>query len=216
MRVFSNTAMSTDGKIGTYRHDHVAIGSDEDRRMMSVIRAEADAVLVGGKTFRNWPYPLIEKPEHLDVPKHRSKPVVNAVLSRTGILQAEDRRFPDPRVKLLVLGPPTLDVLAHEERFGAEVVTTAEPTVAWALDVLQQRGCTSTLIEGGGDFIFRAIAADRLDEIYLTLAPVIVGGASAPTLADGEGFEPETIRRLALSGLRRVGDELYLHYHLKK
>jgi len=59
VRVFSNTAMSADGKIGTRLHDHIAAGSAEDRRMMSELRAQADAVLVGGKTFRNWPLPML-------------------------------------------------------------------------------------------------------------------------------------------------------------
>lgn len=216
MRVFSNTAASADGRIATVDYDHVRLGSKEDLRGMSRLRAQADAVLVGGQTFRNWPLPLVEDPGHLEAPVRRDKPVLNAVLTREGVLDASSRRFPDPRVELLVLGGPAVDAEAHAERFGAEVETTARPSVAWALDRLAERGCESVLIEGGGSLIFQALAADRLDEIYLTLCPWIVGGRGAPTLADGPGFGPEELRRLRLLDLTRIGDELYLRYAVHK
>lgn len=216
MRVFSNTAASADGRIATSAYDHVRLGTEADLRGMSRLRAQADAVLVGGQTFRNWPLPLVEDPAHLDAPVHRDHPVLNAVLTRSGVLDASSRRFPDPRVELLVLGGPEVDAEAHAERFGAEVQTTASPSVAWALDQLAARGCESVLIEGGGSLIFQALAADRLDEIHLTLCPWIIGGRGAPTLADGAGFGPRELRRLRLLDCEQLGDELYLRYAVVK
>lgn len=212
MKVFSNTAMSADGKIGTFRHDHVAIGSVEDRRFMSELRARADAVLVGGRTFRNWPLPLVEDEGALHYPPRREGPVVNAVLTRAGVLEASAARWPEPRVELLVLGQSGLDAAAHRERFGAEVVTSPEPTVAWALEELAARGCRRVLVEGGGDLIFQCLASGRLDEMFITVCPLIVGGAKAPTPADGAGFDADHLQRLRLRDARHVGDEVFLHY----
>ena len=214
MRVFSNTATSLDGRIGTVLHDHVAIGSVEDRRMMSVLRAQADAVLVGGRTFRNWPLPLV--PDAAVVPPERwfhPRPVT-AVLTRAGVLDARSDRWPDPRSSLLVLGGPALDAPAHAARFGAEVETTDAPDIGWALDRLAARGCKSVLIEAGGDLIFQAIAQDRLTEVFLTLCPWVIGGVGAPSLADGAGFRADTMRRFCLVSFRREQDELFLHYVL--
>jgi 5-amino-6-(5-phosphoribosylamino)uracil reductase len=212
VKVFSNTAMSADGKIGTFRHDHVAIGSAEDRRFMSELRARADAVLVGGRTFRNWPLPLIEDEAALHYPPRREGNVVNAVLTRGGVLQASSKRWPDPRIDLLILGQRGVDAAAHEDRFGAQVVTTAEPTVSWALDELAARGCRRVLVEGGGDLIFQCLASDRLDEMFITVCPLIVGGAKAPTPADGPGFDAEHLQRLRLVEARHVEHEVFLHY----
>ncbi len=214
MRVFSNTAMSVDGKIGTARTAPASFGSPEDKRMMSVLRAQADAVLVGGQTFRVWPLPMVELPEHLPHPRVRERPILNAVLTARGLLDARSRpdAWPDPRADLLVLGGGEIDVKAHQERFSAEVVTTPEPDVGWALDQLAARGCRNVLIEGGGDLIFRCLEADRLDELVLTVCPLVIGGTRAPTPADGPGFPPDDLRRLRLLETRHVGDEVFLRY----
>lgn len=216
MRVFSNTAMSLDGKIGSFRHDHVRLGSAEDLRWMSRARAMADAVLVGGATFRNWPLPLVEDAAP-DAPQ-RDRPIVNAVLTRRGLLSpsggALRSRWPDPRVSLLVLGSDGLDVAAHQAAYGAEVETVAEPTVQWALARLAARGCRSVLVEGGGDLIFQLLDADLLREMYVTLCPWVIGGAAAPSPVDGRGFLAHEMRRLVLREVRQVEQELYLHYEI--
>jgi riboflavin biosynthesis pyrimidine reductase len=214
MRVFSNTATSLDGRIGTVLHDHVAIGSPEDRRMMSVLRAQADAVLVGGRTFRNWPLPLV--PDAGVVPPadwSHARPLT-VVLTRTGVLDADAHRWPSPRADLLVLGGPGVDAAAHAARFGAEVETTDAPTIGWALDRLAARGCRSVLIEAGGDLIFQALEQNRLSEVFLTLCPWVIGGVGAPSLADGRGFRADSMRRFCLVSFRREQDELFLHYVL--
>lgn len=219
MRVYSNTAMSADGKIGTVAHDHVAIGSPEDRRVMQVLRAQADAVLVGGQTFRNWPLPLVEDPAALrpDEPRlPRTRPVVNAVLTRRGLLQARPRpgRWPDPRVRLVVYGGPEVDADAHRELLGAEVRTRPDPDVSWVLDELEAMGCRAVLIEGGGDLIFQVLRAGRLDELFLTVCPLLIGGAGAPTPLDGAGLPADALVELTLRDVRRVDDELFLHYQV--
>ena len=216
MRGFSNTATSLDGKIASHRVAFKALGTRADWRMMSVIRAQADAVLTGGRTFRLYPNPLIERPGHLASPRHRERRMINAVMTRRGVLDVSPQsRLPDPRIELLILGPTGLDAAAHRARFGAEVITTDEPTISWALDILASRGVQATLIEGGGDLIFQAVEADRLDELYVTLCPWLVGGTAAPTLMDGGGFDIGQFRHLRLEDVRREGDELFLHYVIR-
>lgn len=220
MRVFSNTAMSADGKIGTFAYEHAAFGSAEDLRMMSELRAAADGVLVGGQTFRNWPIPLVEKAEDLTGPVTGRRPIWNAVLTRRGVLDAENserigRRWPDPRVKLLVLGGPQLDVAAHRETLGAEVLVSETPSVAWAIAELAARGCENILVEGGGDILYQLIDQNLLNELHLTVCPLIIGGRGAPTPVDGGGFTADQTRRLRLLECRQVGEELFLRYQIR-
>lgn len=216
MRVYSNTAMSADGKIGTFRHDHVAIGSSEDRLQMSRLRVQADAVVVGGQTFRNWPIPLVERPADAAAAPPRGRPMINAVLTRRGVADAAGARFPSDRVDLRVYGPPDLDRAAHERQLGAVVVTAPQPGLGWVLGQLEREGCRAVLIEGGGDMIFAALEDDLLDELYLTICPSVIGGRTAPTPADGPGFSAEELRRLQLLDVRAVGDEVYLHYAVRR
>ena len=211
MRVFSNSAISLDGRLAPPGGAAVMLGSAEDRRQMSRLRAQADAVLVGGQTFRAWPRPLIEHPARLPWPHHRTQPILNAVLTRTGLLSAASQHFPDPRVEMLVLGPPSLDVSAHQAHLGAQVIQTADPSVRWALEVLQARGCRAVLVEGGGSLIAALLEADLLDELFVTLCPTLLGAAQTPGLIPGALSR----RTLVLRSCRVVEDELFLHYQVR-
>jgi 5-amino-6-(5-phosphoribosylamino)uracil reductase len=57
------------------------------------------------------------------------------------------------------------------------------------------------------------IRGGLVDELYLTICPLIFGGRKAPTLADGEGIERLAEgRRFKLKKSERVGDELFCVY----
>lgn len=210
MRVFTNTAVSLDGRIGTVGDHHFNVASDEDRRRMGLLRAKADAVFIGGQTYRMGPHPIIE-PSALRLDGVR-RPLINAVLTRRGIADNISDEWGSVDAELHVFGSE-LDASAHGQR-GAKCHLAESPVDV--LDALERMGCESVLVEGGGDLIFQLIAADRVDTIFLTLAPRVIGGVGAPSLADGVGFTPETIRDFGLSDLERLGDELFLRYDRKK
>jgi riboflavin biosynthesis pyrimidine reductase len=73
------------------------------------------------------------------------------------------------------------------------------------------------LCEGGGALNEALFRAGVVDELYLTISPVIFGGRDAPTLADGKGIEhlADSIP-LRLKSYRRLGDEVFLVFHAKK
>jgi 5-amino-6-(5-phosphoribosylamino)uracil reductase len=205
MRVFSNTAVAIDGRIGVARGTHAAIGSVEDRRRMDALRSQADAVLVGGATFRSWPRPMVDS--------GRSRPMINAVLSRGGIVhaQAPEGTWPAAGVELHLFGGRELNAMACQARFGATVHQDGDPSVAWVLDELEALGCGSVLVEGGGRLLHALLAAGRLDELFITLCPRIMAGEESPSLVDGLALD----RGLRLLDVDRGGDELYLHYELE-
>jgi riboflavin biosynthesis pyrimidine reductase len=77
----------------------------------------------------------------------------------------------------------------------------------------KQWNVRSLLCEGGGEVNGALFKAGFVDELYLTICPVIFGGRDAPTLADGCGFEfLSDASQLALHRMKRVGDELFLVY----
>lgn len=206
MRVFTNTAVSLDGRIGTVGDHHFNVASDEDRRRMALLRAQADAVFVGGQTFRMGPHPIVEPPDLRRAGRRR--PIINAVLTRRGIAEHIGPDWADSDASLHVFGAE-LDAEAHRQ-FGASCHPAHGP--ADVLDWLESKGCGTVLVEGGGDLIFQLVALDRVDSIHVTLAPRIIGGVGAPSLADGVGFSPEEIRNFVLGDVEHLGDELYLRY----
>ena len=179
---------------------------------MSELRAQADAVFVGGRSFRNYARPLVERVAHRAA---RPRPMVNAVLTRRGILDAsiEPRRWEAAGAELWIFGSADLDRDAHE-RIAARVFTSATPSPLWVIDTLAKEGLANVLVEGGGDVLFQLLAAERLDEMYVTHCPWIIGGVGAPTLCDGAGFDADAMRRLELLDMHASGSELFLHYRV--
>jgi len=53
---------------------------------------------------------------------------------------------------------------------------------------------------------------DLVDELYVTIAPALLGGRDAPTLCEGEGLKMANQRRLRLLAADVVDDEIYCRY----
>ena len=71
------------------------------------------------------------------------------------------------------------------------------------------------LCEGGGEINGALLEARLVDEVHVTLCPVIFGGRNAPTMADGNGFAKlADAAQLRLKSGKRVGDELFLVYRV--
>jgi 2,5-diamino-6-(ribosylamino)-4(3H)-pyrimidinone 5'-phosphate reductase len=73
------------------------------------------------------------------------------------------------------------------------------------------------LCEGGGELNDALFRAGLVDELHLTVCPKVVGGRNAPTIADGAGFSQlADAARLELRSAKRIGDEFFLIYSVKR
>jgi riboflavin-specific deaminase-like protein len=214
MRIISNTAISLDGRINTREGRFTSLGSSRDHERMSRLRAIADAVLVGGSTFRNWPRPSLPEEEHR---VERAAPLWNVIVSRTGDLPLSAELLSEPRVRVLLL---TLSGcrLAASAPPGIEVEAYAGPgqslPVPWILGVLRERGVQTLLVEAGGDLLAQFLAAGALDELNVTLCPILIGG-DTPSLIDGPGFRFSELPQLKLLAAEIEGDEIFLRYAVR-
>jgi 5-amino-6-(5-phosphoribosylamino)uracil reductase len=207
VKVVSNTAVSLDGRINTRERRFTFFGSARDHARMSRLRAEADAVLVGGATFRNWPHPAL--PDAADRPGLNARPW-NVVVSRSLDVPLAPSFLAEPSIRPLFV----TRAAAVKPGFPAEVEAwpgEGDAPVDWIVARLAARGVERLLIEAGGDLLFQFLAADAIDEMHVTLCPLVVGGP-APTLVDGAGFDRADLRRLALVASEVEGDEIFLHY----
>lgn len=212
MKIISNSAISLDGKLSTTNNDRVSLGSPEDLKRMSVLRNWADAVVVGGRTYRNWPDAMIPKLLHLMEPR-RTQQKLNVVVSRSMDVPLTAKFFGEKSIKPLFL---TIKENVPDD-FPCEVVACpGEITPAWIVEVLEQRGVENVLIEAGGNLMHQFLRDNMIDEMHVTVCPKVIGGKTSPTLVDGEGFDLAGIRDLKLLKHEVIGDEIFLHYRVLK
>ena len=216
--VFCNYAMSTDGKISTADRRGSGFASREDRRRMDDIRARADVIVVGAETVRrdDPPFALHSAErvrQRLDQGR-RPHPDV-CVLTRSGRLGAGLRLGQQQLQRILVGTAAPIFVLPAGWRARTEVIRLGDPPdVALLLAELATRGLRQVLVEGGGTVNALFFEAGLVDEIYVTLCPVVLGGAGAPTPVEGRGFPFDRRIRLELLTSERVDDEHFLHYRV--
>jgi len=200
--VVFNFVTTLDGRAaidGTTR----SLGDDADLEMLLSLRVVADAVLVGPGTIRAEGYGRLIGPER------RAEPPPVVLISRRFDIPWEAGLFAAADQPVIVYGPADAaeppDVAAP-----VEVVRLAQCTPAAALADLRERGIRALLSEGGPT-LFRGFLADGLvDELFLTVSPLITGDEAETGLVSG-GRLPE-LASFALSTVLRAGDELFLRY----
>lgn len=216
--ILLNFALSLDGKLSTEQRDPVRFTSRIDRGLMDEIRADADAVLIGAGTLRAEDPPVrIKAARRRDERRRLGKPPhpVSVILSRSMQLPRTGRYWEDDQVERIIATTEQAkdeQVLAFKDL--AEVIRAGRTSVDLHefCRMLADRGIGRLLVEGGGDVNMAFWEAGLVDEVYLTLCPVVIGGSTAPTAADGRGFTSDEIRKLRLVETRRVGQELFLRY----
>jgi len=214
MFVFSNLAMSIDGKIATATREHFPLGTVEDRKMMHVLRRKAEVVIMGASTIRAFRRPCIVQPIP-GQPAVRRQPL-NAIVSSA--LEGLDPTWPfftaNAKRPILFVGKETSAKRVDLFKQVADVVRLGrrDQLARDIVRALAKRGVRNLLVEGGGGLMWDFVAHNLIDEFYITLTPKVLGGAAAPTLIDGAGFTKEKVLSLKLKGVKRVKDELFLVY----
>lgn len=216
--ILLNYALSLDGKLSTEHRDPVRFTSRIDRGLMDEIRADADAVLIGAGTLRAEDPPVrINAARRRDERRRRGKPPhpVSVILSRSMRLPGAGRFWKDDQVERIIATTQQAEearVLPFRDL--AEVIRVGRTTVDLHAfcRILSDRGIGRLLVEGGGEVNMAFWEAGLVDEVYLTLCPVVIGGRTAPTAADGTGFASDRFSRLSLIESRQVGQEMFLRY----
>ena len=91
-------------------------------------------------------------------------------------------------------------------------------SIDWT-DALQQLASLQVkrlAVLGGGQLVASMLAADLIDEFWLTVCPLILGGASSPTPIEGMGFDSALAPRLELISVQAKDGEVFLHYRLQR
>ena len=194
--VFINVAMTADGKIDTFQRQGSAISSSWDKARVDRLRAEADAVMVGGRTLLDEDPKLTVKSEAVRLERLARGLTPNPV--KVGIVTKADLKI---HSEFLQAGPAKIVIfttyqtskkqLAFLRSLGVDVYIHDQEKVDLprALATLQELGIRRLMVEGGATLNFELLRLGLVDEISAFIAPMIFGGASAPTMAAGSGVE---------------------------
>jgi 2,5-diamino-6-(ribosylamino)-4(3H)-pyrimidinone 5'-phosphate reductase len=217
-----NVAATADGKIDTFERRGASISSARDKERVDKLRADSDAVMVGGRTLHGEDPKLTVKSEALRAERQAQglspNPTKVAIASRLELRPDCNFLTAGPaRIMLFTTSqttPAQLDLLRSS---GAETYVMDGERVdpGDALHILKDHGIQRLMVEGGGTLNFALLNLRLVDELTLYVAPMIFGGESAPTLAGGPGLS----RNLAIP-LKLISSEQWedggvlLHYQL--
>ncbi len=222
--VIAKYAMTLDGKIATRTGDARWISNEASRREAHRLRQQVDAIAVGRGTVatddpllttRLSPRPKrgIHHPLRVVLASSADLPLTAKVLS------------PDlPGATLVAVAEPALQLYPERiERIramGHEVLCLpADPTgvdLTALLRALGQREVTSLLVEGGSTLLGSFFDQGLVDRVVAFVAPVLVGGASAPSPLAGKGLplmaDAPRLRRVTV---RRLGHDVMISGYLR-
>ena len=209
---------SLDGSV-TLGDLSAGLGGPADLTALARVRNAAVVLLVGGATVRDEsypPYPGGPERRAARVAKGLAPAPPVAMVTRTGALPTGHPLVADPdRPPLVITAAADADrvraaLAGHPAGPAADVLVAGGTAIAWpeALAGLAARGLPRVSCEGGPRLAGELLAAGLIDEVFLTVAPALVGG-DGPRLTVGA---PGGRRELRLVSALAHGDELLLRY----
>ena len=219
-----NVAATADGKIDTFERRGADISSARDKERVDRLRAEADAVLIGGRTLHGEDPKLTIKSSALRAERKAlglpENPAKVAVASRLDLKPGSNFLTTGPaRIILFTTSQTSESQLALVRSCGAEVYVLGGERVdlAKALSILKGNDIKNLMVEGGATLNFELVNLGLVDELTLYIAPMIFGGETAPTLAAGFGLVRSAAIPLKLIKSEEWQDGgVLLHYLLSK
>jgi riboflavin biosynthesis pyrimidine reductase len=234
--LFANFVETVDGVVvfgerGGWNASTISMNSEPDRRVMALLRALADAILVGAGTFRTarthqWtPGGLVPDEALLfdDLRAQLRGPTAGRaplyVVTASGVLDPAQIALREPQTAVTILTtaagaarlrdslPPAVEVLTLEEDDRLDPGAVAR--------YIADRDGGLILCEGGPTLLGEIAHAGLLDELFLTVAPQLAGRDEHHRrlgLIEGFAATPAEAPKLRLRSLRRAQDHLFVRY----
>jgi riboflavin biosynthesis pyrimidine reductase len=216
----------------------ISDSNEAGRFIMGLLRASADAIVVGSGTLRaagpqgSWlpesVYPAAKdlyQEYRTEVLRKLEYPLV-IIVTGTGELNLASAVFHTPRTRVLILtteqGKQRLSQSGSDALTSVEVkaLSSAEKRISPSaiLTLLRQEAGVELLLHEAGPTLFgESLASGFIDELFLTLAPQIAGRVAAqprPGLVANSQFSPVTAPWWKLLSAKRAADDLFLRYQV--
>lgn len=221
--VHVNVAMSADGKLSTSERRQVKISGSADFSRVDRIKAESDAIMVGiGTVLADDPSLTVKSTDLRSarrakgLPEHPVRIVVDS-RARTPIDAAILHK--GEGVRVIACSEKAEEGKKDGLSRYARIIVAGNDTVDLTalLSSLHAMGIRTLLVEGGGTLIWGLFRAGLVDRLTCYVGNRVIGGISAPTLADGEGFTREQdFIPLSLEGIERIDEGVLLTWTIRR
>ena len=208
--VIFSAAITIDGKLATRTGDS-KLSSKADKNRIHKLRSKVDAILIGKNTAK------LDDPI-LSLHSIKKKNPIRIILDSNATIRTNSR------ILKTCSKIPTIIVVSKKarkkdlqklEKFSVQVIVCGNyrVNIKKILGILKKKGVKNILVEGGGTTNWAFVKENLVDEAIITITPYLVGGMTATTLVDGDGFS--TIAksiRLKLKNVTKMKNEVILHY----
>ena len=209
-RVIFSAAITLDGKLAS-RNGDSKLSSKIDKIRVHKLRSKVDAILIGKNTVK------IDDPL-LSVHNIKKKNPIRIILDSNATIRTSSRILKTcskiPTI-IVVTKKAQKKNLQKLEKFPVQIVVCGNNTVniKKLLVTLKKKGIKNIMVEGGGTTNWAFVKENLVDEAIITITPYLVGGMTATTLVDGDGFSTITKSiRLKLKNVKKMKNEVVLHY----
>jgi riboflavin biosynthesis pyrimidine reductase len=234
--VIGNFVTTLDGIVALNESGHTGGGdisghNQHDKMVMGLLRAVADAVIVGAGTLRSVPHhrwtaqyiypPLAAVYQQLRTSLGKPTPPLNVIVTSHGEVDLNLPLFQSGEVPVLIVTNKQGEerIRAHNLQPFVQLSAIQSDGPLSAQAILQAvnhiRQCELILVEGGPQLMGDFFAEKVLDDLFLTLAPQIAGRHGEfdrPGLVMGKRFAPEDPRWGTLVSVKRGESHLFLRY----
>lgn len=221
--VIATFAMAVDGKITTRTFSPVDFTSREDKAHLIRQRSLGDAVLLGHTSLKRdnvrLGVPQAELRE-ARIKRGQNPYPLRVIISNEGKIDIRLNIFQTDFAPIVIFSTarmPRKVQDALQKKAALHLTKARRVDLAAMLRTLRQKYKVQTLACEGGPTLFRALLERGfIDQLNLTIAPYLFGGADAPTLTGlSKEFLPKSVH-CRLIDMRVVGDECFLTYRITK
>jgi 2,5-diamino-6-(ribosylamino)-4(3H)-pyrimidinone 5'-phosphate reductase len=216
--IFINSAMSADGKLSTKERKQVKISGKLDFERVDELRAKADAVMVGiGTVLSDDPSLTVKSPERKATRKASGKSenpariIVDSV-ARTPLDADIFKKGEGIRIIAVSNAAPAEKVEKLEKKALVIRTGTNKVDLPALVRKLKEIGINTLMVEGGATLNWGMLSSGLVDEIYTFIGNLIIGGATAPSFSDGEGFSEAGILGLELLSAEKIEEGILLKW----
>ena len=208
--IIFSAAITLDGKLATRTGDS-KLSSKGDKKRVHKLRGKVDAILIGKNTAK------LDDPI-LSVHHTKKKNPIRIILDSNATIRTNSKILKTcsriPTIIAVSKKAPKKN-LQKLEKFPVQVIVCGNYTVniKKLLGILKKNGIKNILVEGGGTTNWAFVKENLVDEAMITITPYLVGGITATTLVDGDGFSTVVKSiRLKLKNVTKMKNEVILHY----
>ena len=215
--------MTVDGKITTRDFTPVDFTSREDKQFLFQQRALADAVIVGHTTLKrdNVRLGISEDLRAIRIRRGQTPAPIRVIVSNSGKIDSRLKIFQSEISPILVFStgrmPKDVRAALRDKKVDLHLNKTQDVDLREMLIILRRDYKVRRVACEGGPILFRSmLELGLIDELNLTIAPYLFGGAEAPTLTGlSKEFLPKSVH-CVMKNMRVVGDECFLTYRISE